>query len=152
MKHILFLLTAFVALMGAAQGGGRIFIENFDIAPDSTVTVQVMLDNPEPTLGLQFKMTMPEGLTVDELELTKYSKKLKMNLADRLNGDTWIIAVYSMALDQYPPNTAAVLTMTVTASPEFEGGDIAIYRSQGSTEDFVTIKYDDTHTAVLRRP
>lgn len=146
------LLAALAALTAVAQSNGRIYIDDFDIAADSTAIVQVMLANPDPTLGLQFKMTVPDGLRVDEMELTKYSDRLKMNLANKLKGSTWSVAVYSMSLMPYPSDTAAVMTLKLTALPGFAGGDISIYRSQGSTEDFTTIHYDDSRAAVTLRP
>ena len=144
-------IVAVLATMSAlAQGNGRIYIEDFEIAPDSTITVQVMLENVEPTQGCQFKMTLPDGLTLEEIELTKYSRKLKMSQANNLKNGKWIVAVYSMNQTAYPPDNAAILAITLTALPAFEGGTITISKSQGSSQEFTTINYDDSSTTVTR--
>lgn len=141
-------MAAFAAIAAMAQSSGRFFIEDFEIAPDSTVTVTVMLTNNEPTQGFQFNMTLPPGLNADNIELTKYSRKLKMNVSSNLKDNTLIVAVYPMSHSLYSPDTAGVLTMEMTASPQFNGGDITIWRGQGSSEDFKTINYDESSTTV----
>ena len=149
MKHLMITLLAAIATVAAmAQSSGRIFIEDFSIAPDSTVTVPVMLTNAEPTQGIQFKMSLPQGLMLEEMELTKYSRRQKMDVAKSHKNGTWIVTVYSMSLNAYPPDTAAVLMLTLTAEPEFEGGEIAIWSSKGSSEEFTTINYDDSAATV----
>ena len=141
-------MAAFAAIAAVAQSNGRFFIEDFEIAPDSTVVVTVMLSNNEPTQGFQFNMTLPPGLNADNIELTKYSRKLKMNVSNNLKGDTMIVAVYPMAHSLYAPDTAGVLTMEMTASPQGNGGNSTSGRAQGSSEDFKTINYDDSSTTV----
>ena len=153
MRHIIITLLAALATTAAlAQSNGRIYIENFVIAPDSTVTVQVMLENVETTHGCQFKMALPDGLTLEETELTKYSRKLKMSQANNLKNGQWIVAVYSMNNTSFPPDNAAILTMTLTAQPAFEGGIITITKSMGSSEELTTIYYDDNSTTVTLAP
>ena len=71
-----------------------------------------------------------------------------MDVAKSHKNGTWIVAVYSMSLNAYPPDTAAVLMLTLTAEPEFEGGEIAIWSSKGSSEEFTTINYDDSAATV----
>ena len=146
------LMVAFAAMTALAQGSGRIYIEDFEIARDSTVTVTVMLTNNEPTQGLQFNMRLPQGLEVDEVLLTKYSRKLKMNVSSNLKGDTMIVAVYPMAHTFFAPDTAGVLTMEVTATPQFEGGNITFWKSQGSSEQFTSIFFDDSSATVTLLP
>lgn len=153
MRHIIITLLAVLATTTAlAQSHGRIYIEDFVVAPDSTITVPVMLENAETTQGLQFKMVLPNGLELEDIELTKYSRRLKMNIAKNLKDDRWIVAVYSMDQTVYPPDTAAVLSLTMTALPEFEGGNITIMKSQGSSQEYTTINYDDSSTTVTRTP
>lgn len=149
MRHLIItLLVTFITVTALAQTGGCIYIEDFEIAPDSTIAVPVMLTNAEATQGLQFNMYLPDGLILEEIELTKYSRRLKMNVVDNRKDDRWIVAVYSMSQTTFPPDTAAVLTLTLTASPDFQGGDITIKKSQGSSLDFSTIYYDDSSTTV----
>ena len=144
------LFASLAAITALAQSAGRIYIEDFEIAPDSTVTVNVMLTNVEATQGVQFRMIMPQGLEVEDMELTKYSRKMKMTLASNQKADTWMVAVYSMSLTAFQPDTAALLTLTLTARPGFEGGNITLNKSMGTDENFVTIHYDDSSTTVTR--
>ena len=140
------LLMAFTAL---AQGN-RVIIEDFEIAPDSTLTVPVMLTNAEATQGFQFQMLLPQGLVVEDMELTKYSRRMKMSLAKNEKNGKWIVAVYSLEQTAFPPDTAKVILMTLTALPEFEGGDITISKSQGSSLEDTSINYDDSSATVTR--
>ncbi|MBQ6166054.1 MAG: hypothetical protein IJK41_01265 [Muribaculaceae bacterium] len=151
-RFFIALLTVAATVTALAQGNGRIYIEDFEITPDSTVMVQVMLENSEPTQGFQFNMNLPEGLTLEEIELTKYSRKMKMNQANKLKNGSWIVAVYSMEQTAYPPDTAAVLTLTMTALPDFEGGNINIDKCQGSSLEYTTINYDNSYAVVTRKP
>lgn len=151
MRHIIITLLASIAAMTAlAQSNGCIYIEDFEIAPDSTIAVPVMLTNAESTQGLQFKMILPDGLVLEDIELTKYSRRFKMNVAKNMKNDKWIVAVYTMEQSAFPPDTAAILSMTLTALHEFEGGNITITKSQGSSQEFTTINYDDSSTTVTR--
>ena len=153
MRRLFIALLAALATMAAmAQSEGRIYVEDFDIAPDSTATVEVLLTNVEATRGVQFKMTLPQGLEIEDMELTKYSRKMKMSLANNQKANNWMVAVYSMSLTVFPPDTAkAVMTLTLTAKPGFEGGDIIFNKSMGSNEDYITKYYDDSATKVLCR-
>lgn len=151
MRHIIITILAVLAAISVqAQSNGCIYIEDFEIAPDSTITVPVMLTNAEASQGLQFKMHLPDGLILEEIELSKYSRRLKMNVASNMKDDKWIVAVYSMSQNAFPPDTAEVLKMTLTAQPEFEGGIINIFKSMGSNMDFISIDYDDSSTTVKR--
>ncbi len=144
------LLAALAAVAAVAQSRGCVYIENLELVPDSTVTVPVMLACLEPTQGLQFKMSLPDGLILEEMELTKRSRRLDMNLAKKHKGDTWNVAVYTMSMASFPPDTTAVIHATLRALPQFQGGEIHIWKCQGCSQDFTTINYDDSYTTVMR--
>lgn len=131
-----------------AQSYGSLYIEDFEIAPGSTIDVPVMLANTVATQGLQFYMYLPDGLTLEELELTKYSRRLKMNVADNRKNDKWIVALYSMSQTGFPPDTAAVLNMKLTAQPDFAGGKITITKTLGSSIEYTSIHFDDSSATV----
>ena len=151
MRHLIItLLAAFISMAAVAQSSGCIYIEDFEIAPDSTLTVPVMLTNAEATQGFQFQMLLPQGLVVEDMELTKYSRRMKMSLAKNEKNGKWIVAVYSLEQTSFPPDTAKVILMTLTALPEFEGGDITISKSQGSSLEYTSINYDDSSATVTR--
>lgn len=142
------MLVAVATLTAMAQRSNSIYIEDFEIAPDSSAIVNVMLANNEITRGFQFKMKLPDGLEVDDIELTKHAKRQQMNIASNLTKGNWIVAVYPSGLTSLPADTAAVLTIYFTALPQFEGGRITITKSMGSSEENTTIYYDDSSTTV----
>ena len=73
-----------------------------------------------------------------------------MSLAKNEKNGKWIVAVYSLEQTSFPPDTAKVILMTLTALPEFEGGDITISKSQGSSLEYTSINYDDSSATVTR--
>ena len=82
MKRLMTLvvLAVFLALAVSAQGN-RIYIEPFEIEPGESRTVPVMLSNVDPSRGVQFNVTLPEGLELKASELTPYSQGMKMILS-----------------------------------------------------------------------
>ena len=71
-----------MALCAMAQNN-RIYIEDFEIDPDSTVTVSVILANESPTRGVQFNMTLPPGLILKSSKVTAYSSEYFMSMTCR---------------------------------------------------------------------
>jgi len=144
-RLLIILLAALATLTAAAQHDNTIYIEDFEMAPDSTVTVNVTLANGEPTGGFQFRMSLPAGLQVEDIELTRHSKKHKMYLAsNQVNDSTWMVVVYPMGQDVLPTDSVAVLRLTLTAAQQFNGGIIAITRAMGASQESTTIYYDDS--------
>ena len=60
------IIFALLVALDAVSQSNRIYVEPFEICPDSIVAVPVMLANESPTRGLEFNMTLPEGLVVDD--------------------------------------------------------------------------------------
>lgn len=131
---LMIILLSLVALSGAAQSN-RIYIDDFEIYPDSTVTVPVVLANESRIRGLQFNMTLPQGLTIEEYELTDYSDDLTMSLVVRRIKDNYYgVFIYPTQKIPYPADTTAVImTLTFGATSDFTGGEVVMFNGRGST-------------------
>ena len=73
MKQAFAAILALMMALGALAQRNVVYIEDFEICPDSTVTLPVMMANSDPTRGIQFNMSLPLGLNLIEKELTEYS-------------------------------------------------------------------------------
>lgn len=125
-----------MALCAMAQNN-RVYIEDFEIDPDSTVTVPVMLANERPTRGMQFNLTLPPGLILKSSKVTDYSSEYLMTSTCRYSekGGYYMVFIFPMAAVCYDPDTAAVMTITFAAQPDFKGGTISLWNCTGSTID-----------------
>lgn len=151
MKHFLMtILATLLSVNAVAQSLSRIYIEDFEIFPDSSVTVPVMLANVERTRGLQFYLTLPEGLQLGQSELTQYSIDSKMILTCRYSEKNacYMIFIYPSVSNMYPPDTLAVMNMEFQASSDFKGGDMLVWKCRGSTANNRAIVYQDDTTTV----
>lgn len=141
MKHYLLTLMALLTAMTLAAQDNRIFIDDFEIDRDSTVTVPVMLANVDPTRGIQFNLTLPQGLTLGDYEETPYSVKYKMSITCRhkTDQDYYMLLLVPSRPVCFPPDTARVINLTLAASSDFKGGTIDVWQCRGSTKDNHTI-------------
>lgn len=151
MKHFLMtILLALLAVSAVAQSQSRVFIEDFELSPDSSIVVPVILANVERTRGVQFYITLPEGLMMEDFQLTKYSLDYRMTLScpySQKNG-CYMVFIYPSTGSMFPPDTVAVMTFEFKASPTFEGGIMPIWKCRGSTVNNSTIIYQNDTTLV----
>lgn len=149
MKHILLTLLAVMATLTVAAQSNRFYIEDFELDRDSVISVPVMLANETAMRGFQFDMSLPEGMALDDSDLTKYSKGFDMHLVCRaLPAGGYIVFVFPRSATCYPPATAAVVTLTFSASSDFMGGDVIISECKGSTMDNKSFTLDGDTTRV----
>lgn len=151
MKHILLTLLAVMATLTVAAQSNRFYIEDFELDRDSVISVPVMLANETAMRGFQFDISLPEGMELDESSLTKYSKGFDMHLVCRsLPAGGYIVFVFPKSATCYSPATAAVLTLTFSAGPDFKGGDVILRECKGSTMEnkSFTINGGTTHVTV----
>ena len=74
-----FSATVVLFLMGCLAsfaGVNVLTIEDFDIAPGQSKTLEVLLDNEDPVSSLQFDICFPEGLTYDENSIAKVTSRV----------------------------------------------------------------------------
>lgn len=150
MRHYLLTMMALLAALTAAGQSGRIYIEDFEIDLDSTKTVPVILANIDPTRGVQFNLTLPDGLSLEGYEETAYSLGYDMALTSRFVPDYngYLVFLYPSRPICFPPDTAAVINLTFTASSNFKGGDLTLWQCRGSTLENTTLYLDGDTTQV----
>ena len=150
MKCYIMLLLALLVSLGAAGQRNHVYIEDFEVSPDSTVTVPVILVNQDSTYGFQFNLKCPPGLKVKTIKKTAYTDGLDMNLTSSKNDDSRVVLLYSMEMKAFPPDSVEVLNVTFRAESGFRGGDILIWRCFGSKCDTQALTLDGGTTHVAR--
>lgn len=151
MKHCLMALLALVSALTVSAGNNRVYIEDFEIMGDSIVTVPVMLANEDPTRGIQFNMTLPPGLVMEDCALTETSEEdYVMSLScNFIRVDScYQIIIYPRMRICYPPGTLAVMTFDLKAESDFQGGEIRIWKCFGSTMENDAFVVDGSTTTV----
>ena len=119
--HILTLMLVAGALH--AQAANELRIDDFSIQAGDTITVPVLLDNPDTDFAaFQFDLYMPAGLSVAEGgfklgERASSSHQLMTNV----NGDHTTVMAFSFPAINFTGQSGAVLTIDVVAAPGFEG-------------------------------
>ncbi len=119
--HILTLMLVAGALH--AQAANELRIDDFSIQAGDTITVPVLLDNPDTDFAaFQFDLYMPTGLSVAEGgfklgERASSSHQLMTNV----NGDHTTVMAFSFPATNFTGQSGAVLTIDVVAAPGFEG-------------------------------
>ena len=96
--------------------GNRVYIEDFEIEPGATDSVLVLLSNVDPSRGLQFNLSLPQGLEICEYDLTDYSRRSKMHLMfEESTKDSCHVAfIYPMGPVAVPLSWAAGIGSMVT--------------------------------------
>lgn len=150
MKQCLILILAALIAVGASAQSNRVYIEDFEIYPDSTLLVPVMLANSDSTRGVQFYMTMPEGLDVEKFKLNDYANEYGMLLDARFSTNLGCYVVFEYPFDRvcFPPDTAAVLMIEFYAEPGFTGGELTLWKCMGATIDNKSIIMEGGTTTV----
>lgn len=147
-RYMMVMMAVLLALAAVAQQRNRIYIENFEIYPDSSLTVPVMLANMDSTRGIQFNITLPFGLRISECELTPYAKEYDMHIFENNNAGVLTIGMYPFSRVCFPPDTVAVMTINFDAKTDFKGGEIFLWKCRGSTMENTTIFIGDDTTTV----
>lgn len=150
MRHYLMILVAVLVTMPCWAQGNKIYIEDFEIEPDSSITVPVMMANADSTRGVQFNLTLPQGLALSEFVISSYSHSYEMTMTCRLtdDGNHYVVMVYPNGPICFPAGTASIVLMTFTASSNFKGGIINVWKCRGSTIDNHVIEFEGGNTTV----
>ena len=120
---ISFALVVIVALASSARD--RLYIENFHIEPGETLQVPVLLDNDTAYSGLQTDLYLPAGLTLDMefdeyiIDLTSRKSNSHTVVSSRLSNGAIRIYVSSLSAREFTGNSGPIMTMSITAAPDF---------------------------------
>ena len=121
-KYLLMLIV--LALTGAKASAASLLIEDFTIEPGTTVTVPLLLDNPDKALAaFQLDLYMPQGLSVDAEGGIRLGERASSShqLMTKVNGDHLTVMSFSFPATDFTGNSGAVAYIDVTAAADFEG-------------------------------
>ena len=151
MKQFVMIFLAWLATIGVAAQSNRIYIEDFEIEPGATDSVPVVLSNVDPSRGLQFNFSLPEGLDYKGAEVSEYASGYKMSVSCNYNqkNSCYSAFIYPPGPICFPADPAAVVMyIWLTAKDDFKGGPIITWKCRGSSIDNNTIIMDGDTTAV----
>ena len=138
-----FSATVVLFLMGCLAsfaGVNVLTIEDFDIAPGQSKTLEVLLDNEDPVSSLQFDVRFPKGLTYVENSIAKVTSRVtrsshSLMMVQQADGNyrAGLLSTSSSTQNSaIKGNTGAILTLAVTAESNYKGGVIEIKNIIGS--------------------
>ena len=139
------MLLAMGCIAAFAQGNNKLYIEDFDIAPGQTKTLDIILENEDPVSSLQFDITFPTGLSYVENTLERVTSRITRTshsiVAAKQPTDEQGKSVYCMGIlstSSEMANSAvklkegALLRIKVKAGIDYKGSSIQITDIIGS--------------------
>ena len=134
------MLLAVGCIAAFAQGNNKLYIEDFDIAPGQTKTLDIILENEDPVSSLQFDITFPTGLSYVEGSLEKVTSRITRTshsiLAVKQEESVYRMGILSTSSET--ANSAvklkegALLRIKVKADIDYKGSSIQITDIIGS--------------------
>ena len=128
------MLLAMGCIAAFAQGNNKLYIEDFDLAPGETKTLDIILENGDPVSSLQFDIYFPDGLTYVEGSLERNTSRLTRSshsIVAAKQGDgkgyyrMGILSTSSeMANSSVKGNNGTLLRIKVTADNDYKGSFI----------------------------
>ena len=148
------MLLAVGCIAAFAQGNNKLYIEDFDIAPGETKTLDIILENEDPVSSLQFDITFPTGLSYVENSLERVTSRITRTshsiVAAKQGENVYRMGILStsseMANSAVKLNEGALLRIKVKADIDYKGSSIKITKiigSNGTVSDPVRLDMDD---------
>ena len=153
------MLLAMGCIAAFAQGNNKLYIEDFDIAPGETKTLDIILENEDPVSSLQFDITFPTGLSYVEESLERVTSRITRTShsivaakqpTDEQGKSVYCMGILStsseMANSAVKFNEGALLRIKVKADIDYKGSSIKITQiigSNGTVSDPVRLNMDD---------
>ena len=152
------MLLAMGCIAAFAQGTNKLYIEDFDIAPGETKTLDIILDNEDPVSSLQFDIRFPKGLTYVEGSLEKVTSRITrsshsiMAVSQPSDNDNaqyrmgFISTSSAMSNSSVKGNEGALLRIQVKADYNYTGSYIlmsGIIGSNGTVSPSVRLDMED---------
>ena len=138
------MLLAMGCIAAFAQGN-KLYIEDFDIAPGQTKTLDIILENEDPVSSLQFDITFPTGLSYVEESLERVTSRITRTShsivaakqpTDEQGKSVYCMGILStsseMANSAVKLNEGALLRIKVKADIDYKGSSINITDIIGS--------------------
>ena len=147
------MLLAMGCIAAFAQGNNKLYIEDFDIAPGETKTLDIILENEDPVSSLQFDITFPTGLSYVEKSLERVTSRITRTshsiVAAKQGENVYRMGILStsseMANSAVKLNEGALLRIKVKADIDYKGSSIKITKiigSNGTVSDPVRLDMD----------
>ena len=148
MKRILLVIMMLGMMNLGAKAQNSLYISNFTIAPGETKTVTVNLDNATQFSAIQWRMLLPEGLTIQTNALGRpklsfvpdriYGDDDDHALGTNFKGDSIQVVIYSTTSLEFLGNSGPFVTFNVTAADDFTGShEIILEAIEASTSAMV---------------
>ena len=148
------MLLAMGCIAAFAQGNNKLYIEDFDIAPGQTKTLDIILENEDPVSSLQFDITFPTGLSYVEHTLERVTSRITRTshsiVAAEQGKNVYRMGILStsseMANSAVKLNEGALLRIKVKAAIDYKGSSIQItdiIGSNGTVSPSVRLDMDD---------
>ena len=128
------------------NNGDRMSAEGITLMPGETCNVSILLDNEMAYSAFQLDLTLPEGLTASNFQLTDRSGNHAFDVNTLANGKTRALC-YSPMLTAIRGNEGTVLTFDVTAN-DIVNGYINVDGIELVTADCQTVRLDAFAIAV----
>ena len=134
------MLLAMGCIAAFAQGNNKLYIEDFDIAPGQTKTLDIILENEDPVSSLQFDITFPTGLSYVKESLERVTSRITRTshsiVAAKQGKNVYRMGILStsseMANSAVKFNEGALLRIKVKADIDYKGSSINITDIIGS--------------------
>ena len=134
------MLLAMGCIAAFAQGNNKLYIEDFDIAPGQTKTLDIILENEDRVSSLQFDITFPTGLSYVENTLERVTSRITRTshsiVAAKQGENVYRMGILStsseMANSAVKLKEGALLRIKVKADIDYKGSSIKITDIIGS--------------------
>ena len=147
------MLLAMGCIAAFAQGNNKLYIEDFDLAPGETKTLDIILENEDPVSSLQFDITFPTGLSYVENTLERVTSRITRTshsiVAAKQGENVYRMGILStsseMANSSVKGNNGTLLRIKVTADNDYKGSFIymdGIIGSNGTVSPSVRLNMD----------
>ena len=127
-------------------GKGLLAINDLVIAHGETAGIEVSLDNEVPYTAFQMDVTLPDGLTVNDIALSNRLNATHSMMWRMQDDNTLRVVVFAVDNSAVADNSGALFTIEVTADAAFEGGNIVADNAIFTVRD-LTIHHLDTAVA-----
>lgn len=124
-------LAVSVTAQGIVVLGNEFYMNDFEIAPGTTIIVPIVLDNYASAIaGFQFDMYLPEGITTTASSFTLSDRKGETHqLVANNNGDHWTVVAFGYPTADFSGNSGDIMYIDFTASESFANSAIIDFRN-----------------------
>ena len=133
-KYMLVLAALLLTIVGNTFAADRLYIENFELLPGETKTVDILLDNPDAEYrDMQFDLYLPKGISVVKNGSGKYMVTKGSRCTEEhavglsLIDGHYVCTLYSVAKPPLAGNSGKVLSITLKAADDATIGQKSAY-------------------------